>query len=517
MEKFCRKNGLVLLLLVIGIAVRLWQLGAIPWGLNQDEAYAGYEAWSLLHYGVDSWGYANPCYLTTWGSGMSILESRLAIPFVALMGLTPLAVRLPQAIVACLTLPAVYGLMSRLFGKRAGLLGLGFAVICPWHIILSRWALDATNLAPGMLVFALYCLVRGLDNPRWLPASALFFGLCLYCYAIAWAIIPLTLCTMGAYLLYTRKLKFTPWLAGAAGVIVLMALPLLLFVAVNTGLMEEIRTTWISIPKMPYFRAGEMNWKNLFSPEAYLSLGKVVFGEGDGLIWNTLPGFGMFYPISWPLIVAGMVRGILNTLEAGKRRGFAGEGLLLAGGLSAALVCVCLPGANTNRTNLLHFYLLFFLALGVDGLFSWCKAHPVLPRLVIGVYVLLFGAFLTSYFGEYNQMCAVQFRYGLGEAVAFTQELDCEQVRVDQTVPHSLILFYDQTPQPEFAATVKYANYPSPYLSAASFGRYVFGGWDQSALEPDTVYLFYQGGEEPFLQAGFQVASFGVYRVAYQE
>ena len=73
------KVGLILLL---AACVRLIGIGTYPGGLHVDEAFAGYEAWSLLNYGTDSWGYHNPVYLTVWGSGMSVLNSVLMIPFI---------------------------------------------------------------------------------------------------------------------------------------------------------------------------------------------------------------------------------------------------------------------------------------------------------------------------------------------------------------------------------------------------------------------------------------------------
>ena len=93
--------------LAVGIFVRVWRFGAVPGGLNQDEAFAGYEAWSLLNCGTDSAGYRFPVYLTAWGSGMNALNSYLMIPFIAMFGLEVWVIRLPQLIVACLTLSAV--------------------------------------------------------------------------------------------------------------------------------------------------------------------------------------------------------------------------------------------------------------------------------------------------------------------------------------------------------------------------------------------------------------------------
>lgn len=78
---------LFILIMAAGLFIRLWQFGNVPDGVNQDEAFAGYEAYSILHYGKDSFGYHMPVYLTAWGSGMNALNSYLMIPFIAVFGL----------------------------------------------------------------------------------------------------------------------------------------------------------------------------------------------------------------------------------------------------------------------------------------------------------------------------------------------------------------------------------------------------------------------------------------------
>lgn len=49
-----------LALFILGAILRLLWLGDIPGGLNQDEASIGYDAWALLHSGVDRNGMAWP-------------------------------------------------------------------------------------------------------------------------------------------------------------------------------------------------------------------------------------------------------------------------------------------------------------------------------------------------------------------------------------------------------------------------------------------------------------------------
>ena len=88
-------------LLILGFFLRVYAIGTLPYGLNQDEASSLYEAWSLLRSGIDRNGNAFPVLLVSWGSGQNALLSDLAIPFVALLGPVPLAIRLPGAILSC--------------------------------------------------------------------------------------------------------------------------------------------------------------------------------------------------------------------------------------------------------------------------------------------------------------------------------------------------------------------------------------------------------------------------------
>ena len=112
-----RRDG-VLSLILLGILIRAYGIGSIPAGLNQDEAFAGYEAFSLLNYGVDSAGYRNPCYFVSWGSGMNVLESYLAIPFMKLFGPSVITLRLPQLLLSCISLFVFYLLLKETFTEN---------------------------------------------------------------------------------------------------------------------------------------------------------------------------------------------------------------------------------------------------------------------------------------------------------------------------------------------------------------------------------------------------------------
>ena len=96
MEKTKTDKFILAAILALGVFARLWRFGAVPDGLNQDEAFAAYEAWALLHFGTDSSLHAWPVYFTAWGSGMNALESYLLIPLFALLGTKTWVIRLPS-------------------------------------------------------------------------------------------------------------------------------------------------------------------------------------------------------------------------------------------------------------------------------------------------------------------------------------------------------------------------------------------------------------------------------------
>ena len=163
-----KRNIIVALFFIIAILTRLVFIGRIPGNgaLHSDEAYAGYNAWSLLHYGVDSEGYNNPVYFVTWGSGMNALEIYCMIPFVAIFGLNPVGIRMCLAIFGIITVIFFYKLLKDYASRNKAILGLAIIAIIPWHIMISRWGLES-NFFPGFLLIAVYFLLfwlRGCDH-----------------------------------------------------------------------------------------------------------------------------------------------------------------------------------------------------------------------------------------------------------------------------------------------------------------------------------------------------------------
>ncbi len=397
-----RKTIIVYCLLFVGILIRAYKLGNLPMGMNQDEPFAGYEAFSMLHYGVDSAGYRNPCYFVSWGSGMNVLESYLAIPFMKLFGTSVITLRLPQLILSCISLPIFYLLLKKIFSEKTALLGLGLLVISPWHVMLSRWGLES-NLAPSFLLFGLYFFVLGIKKNQYWLISSIMYGLTLYAYSITWLVVPITLLFCVMYIFPTKQKIQLKYALISCSVLFVLALPLILFVLVNKGYIPEITTGFISIPKLLAMRNYEISHHNLVSWESYRNLLNILWHQNDGLIWNTTSEFGMYYKFSLPFILLGGVKVFSIALKNTWKKVFCYESILCIGLVSSIFTCLLISNLNVNKANSLHFFILILLTLGIEEIFIICRKYLLINKAIIAAYGLSLVYFISFYFSSYNE------------------------------------------------------------------------------------------------------------------
>ena len=477
-----RARRIVLLaLLALGAFMRLWRLGQVPAGIHQDEAFSAYEAYCLLEDGKDSWGYAFPVYFTAWGSGMNALGIYLMTPFVALFGLTAWAIRMPQAIVACLTLPAFYGAMKRLFDERTGLVALGVLAVCQWHILLARWGIES-NLAPGFLIFGLYFMTRGMENPRFYPVSALFYGLSLYAYATIWVVVPVIVALEAALLLACGKMKPDRYMALSVLALGLLALPMVLYLLVNKGLIPEIRTPFFSIPRMQEARIDEVSLSDVAGN--FGKMARMLLLQTDGELYNAPKGYGLYTFVAVPFIAVGAVSCVCRAARSLRRREMDGALFVLIQLLPALALGLLISG-NIVRLNSLHMPVLMLETVGlVRTVDAFEKNRRRAGAVIAACYLAVFAGFAHHYFTDYAERVSITFRDGLGDAVARAKELAGEEcpIALLGSIEFSRILFYDGTPPQAYRDTVTFKG-SQRYLQAASFTRWRFGG----AQEGDVI------------------------------
>lgn len=203
---FDRRRQILFFLLFAGIlAVRFFRFPQVPGGLNQDGAMGAVDAKALGDYGTDRFGTFLPAHFKAWGYGqMSVLLSYLSVPFIRVLGLNKLAMRLPLLIVSLTGIWGVYRIVAAVYGRNAAGIALFLTAMNPWHFMQSRWALDC-NLFPHMFILGFCFLVNGLRKKKSLYISMLFFALCMYSYGVSFYMVPFFLLAAALLLLRVKK------------------------------------------------------------------------------------------------------------------------------------------------------------------------------------------------------------------------------------------------------------------------------------------------------------------------
>lgn len=501
------------LILVTAVLTRCIGFGNYPGGVHVDEAFSGYEAWCMLNYGTDSWGYHNPVYLIAWGSGMNVMNSVLMMPFIKIWGLNEITIRLPQLIISLISLWVFYLLLNRIENKKFALLGAFFLAISPWHIMMSRWGLES-NLAPGFILISTYFFVKGIDKEKYLMLSAIFAGLSLYCYAATWILVPSLSLIWGIYYIKMKKIRFSGWLYASIAILLILAFPLILFVLVNSEMIPEIKTGFLSIPKMLYFRSDELSAQN------WLHYGKqlfhlIVFQE-DGCIWNATPYFGLYYLISMPFIIIGGIVYLVRAIDKMKDRR-SGYEIIILSWLFIGLCTGVVQGINVHKINYCHIPAIILWTKGVDYLLIKVKK---LTKPIIAVYLCALAVFMGYYFTIFQEKISERQLAGARQAIDAAEKMfesgKYESICPTAELRHSRVLFYTSFPLDEYLKDVLWNNYPNKFLNTKAFGNFVWDDEKEDAFNTDKIYILQLSEVDAYVEAGWKVDIYDYVGVAYR-
>jgi 4-amino-4-deoxy-L-arabinose transferase-like glycosyltransferase len=151
-----RELQMVAGLTLIATALRLPGLEHIPGGIHGDEGEFAVRALE-----VTQGGGPPPFGIALFGD--PALYVYLLAPFVALLGATMEAVRLPSVLVGVATVPILYGLARDLFGRGVATIAALLLAVSAVHIHFSRLAVNVVWV-PFFACLSLWFLKRGLDR-----------------------------------------------------------------------------------------------------------------------------------------------------------------------------------------------------------------------------------------------------------------------------------------------------------------------------------------------------------------
>ncbi len=205
-------NFILVLVIFIAIFLRFYQLGSIPAGFLNDEANAGYDAYSLLLTGKDQWNSFFPLNnFVGFGDFQPPLNRYSLLIPIFLFGLNEFAVRFISALAGVLSVVAAYFLVKKLVSQKAAYFSALLLAVMPWAVGLNRIGHES-NLAILFLITALFFgFLQKFKSS--LYYSVIFLSLSMYTYSAYILYAPLVLAvilhsnyTKGGYKFFLKPL-----------------------------------------------------------------------------------------------------------------------------------------------------------------------------------------------------------------------------------------------------------------------------------------------------------------------
>jgi 4-amino-4-deoxy-L-arabinose transferase-like glycosyltransferase len=169
------RRALLVVLIVSGLFLRLYQLDQYPLGVHQDELSDMYDGWSIATTGFDRFGDEYPGVVRAFGER----DYRpAAVPWMIALtekftGFSIAAGRLPGAILGILSLFLVYAFARRVAGEEFALLALLITTLSPLQIQFSRIAHEGAIFPAFFMILILWLWHRAADREFKLLSVAL--------------------------------------------------------------------------------------------------------------------------------------------------------------------------------------------------------------------------------------------------------------------------------------------------------------------------------------------------------
>ncbi len=439
----------LIILFVCFAFVLLFEVTEIPVPFNVDEAGSAYDAISLVNHHTDRYLYRFPVYFVNFGGGQNALYTYLAAICIKIFGYSVLIVRLPAIIMSLLSALILTLTIRKVHGNTASIIILFFFCILPFSIMHSRWGLESYLLFP-MLIFSCAVLYYAVETrkPMAFFISGVFLGCTLYAYTVAYILLPLFLCVICPYLLWIRKITWKNLLQLFLPLAV-ASLPLFLMLAVNNGLINEIRTRFFSVPAFPFYRAHEVSFQNIIR-HLMFDENNVFYNlfVNDHCTYNIIPKFGSMYYITIPFILYGGFLCLIKSWKDIRRRTFSFDVMMSVLFVTAFGICLMFEGINANRACAVYFPLIYFLMLGT---FETLKKSRNIALIFCIACISVFLFFIHYYFVDFPKVIERDSMFAsvtdIQKALVFADEINTREETVyvlDSVQPYIYVLLSKQ-------------------------------------------------------------------------
>jgi 4-amino-4-deoxy-L-arabinose transferase-like glycosyltransferase len=291
--------------------LRLYKLGDVPAGFFADEAAIGVNAHLIATTLRDDHHVLLPVLFQSFDDYKSPVSIYPTVPFVLLFGLHEWVVRLVPALFGISDILALYFLVKQLFSQNKNriyiaLLSALFLAISPWHIQLSRVALDSMTAMLLFLIIGIIAFLRIPSNPRYSFLASFSFTLTMYTYSPIRIFLPVflfALCMTSIPVIRAHKQYFLVSLV----LFFILLLPLGLLTLFQNG---AARFQQVSIFANPPERESVIhhvfdNYVSHYSFD-FLFLKGAAGMSGQTILRHSIVGMGELYLFQLPLCILGL-------------------------------------------------------------------------------------------------------------------------------------------------------------------------------------------------------------------
>lgn len=522
---FLKANKYFFFIILFALILRFAAVDKFPSSLNWDEVSHGYNAYSILKTGRDEWGEKFPNIFRAYGDYKLPFYIYVTALSVDIFGLNEFAVRLPSVLAGIGTVIFTYFLVKKLFiNSSLGVLSLNherlaglsslLVAIEPWSLFLSRGAFEA-NLALFLFVAGAYFFLKGLESPRFMVLSAVFFSLTVWTYNSYRIFSPLFLIAL--VLIFRKELKLI-YSKSKHLVLSLVFLVLLFLVPMFYQLLSPIgqaRYGEVSILDQgmisqineargrgcPRIKCNKIVTFSKIFVENYISnfSPKFLFLQGGSHYQFSIPGQGILYLSDMLFFFLGIAITILKALKLDyEKNSWARRRWLM---LLAWLILAPIPACLTRETpHVLRLITILPIPMILSSVgFVWFVRRLKYASLATLTYVIIAVLFLenyaVAYFGDYAKNYSWSWQYGYKEVVLYVKEKydNYDKIIVTKKYgePHEYFLFYWPWNPEEYINDPKLNRfYQSKWWWVDGFDKFYFvNDWQIRERERDGGFI----------------------------
>ena len=499
--------GVVLLL---GVLLRFYKLGEVPFGFFKDEAALGYNAFSIFKTGRDEFGVHLPVVFRSFEVFFLPLYVYLSSVVVGLLGLSEFSTRFLTALSGVAGFISVYLITKEFWNRKIALFTVLILAISPWHIFYSRGSFEG-NLALTLFSFGVFFWLKFTKTERLKHVffSGLFFILSMYSYQAERVVVPLFGLMMFIFS-FKKLMKIKIRLIPIIFVFLFLLTPLLSITfraggyhrvtGVSIFAKSEKPPGYIEGLKIGFFQNNRVYLRTRQVASLYLSYfsPKNLFVNGDFDKQRSVVNFSIFYFWLLPFLFIGLTDFVKKITHEKK--------VILTWVLLAPLPAALTGDPfHTYRSLLLYFPLTLIIGIGLGKVFVFLNSIQKKWFISI-VSVLLFSflaCFLYSYFYLTQADRARSWDYGYKEIMSTIKTFPKEsRIIFDDpwTEPYIHYLFFLQIDPAIYQKEVEKEGYPKDFyysdiskLRPVKFDRVEFRriNWPKERGDKGTYFVIY--------------------------